>query len=127
MSVSSPTRILLVEDDADVCLALKLALEVEGFVVRTARHGREALAETSPVDVLITDLFMPESDGFETIQGFQKRHPATRIIVVSGATTRVKADYMVVARALGVDATFQKPVAPERLSDTIRNLMRAAQ
>ncbi|HEX5613239.1 MAG TPA: response regulator [Burkholderiales bacterium] len=116
-------RILIVDDDADVCLSLKLALEIEGFDVQTARHGREALANASPVDLLITDLFMPEADGFETIEGFRKLHPATRIIVVSGGAKQVKADYMLVARVLGVDATFQKPVSPSVLSETIRTLL----
>jgi len=123
MKEPAPIRVLVVDDDADVCESLKLALEVEGHVVATAQNGREALASRSPVDVLITDLFMPEADGFETIQGFRKIHPKARIIVVSGGAKLTKADYLSVAEAFGVDVTLRKPVDPAELSRTIRKLM----
>ncbi|HEY3073571.1 MAG TPA: response regulator [Burkholderiales bacterium] len=116
--------ILLVEDDADQRLALKLALELAGYSVREAAHGGEALAlqreRASPV--LITDIFMPESDGFEAIAAFRREFPETKIIAVSGGGQRAKQDYLASAKLMGVDATLQKPFDIEALLDTLRAL-----
>ncbi len=123
MTQCPPARILVVDDDADVCRSLKLALELEGYAVTTARNGREALARRTPVDVLITDLFMPEADGFETIQGLRRSHPKAKVIVLSGGSRLAKADYFSVARAIGADVTLRKPVDPADLSTTIKALL----
>jgi CheY-like chemotaxis protein len=116
--------ILLVEDDADQRLALKLALEVAGYSVREAANGREALArmgERAPL-FLITDIFMPETDGFELIETARERCPATKIIVVSGGGQRAKLDYLGAAALMGVDATLQKPFEIQALLETLASL-----
>lgn len=125
MSERPKVRILVVDDDADVRESLKLALKLEGYSVATARNGLEALAR-SPVDILITDIFMPEADGFETIEAFRKIHPTTRVIVLSGGAPLIKTDYLAVARMIGVDVTLQKPIDPLELSRTILELMKDA-
>ena len=60
-------RLLVVDDDADMRLTLKLALELAGYGVDVAGNAREALElqRRQPADVLITDIFMPDADGFE--------------------------------------------------------------
>ena len=116
--------IILVEDDADQRLALKLALEVAGYAVRPAANGRDALVlldQEFPVFV-ITDLFMPEIEGFELIQAIRERAPNTKIIVVSGGGERVKGDYLASAAMMGVDATLQKPVEIPVLLHTLKTL-----
>ena len=79
-------RLLVVDDDADMRLTLKLALELAGYLVDVMSNGREALElqRRQPADVLITDIFMPDADGFEAIDAFRKEFPATRIVVASG-------------------------------------------
>lgn len=116
--------IILVEDNADQRLALKLALEHARYAVRDAANGREALmlARERPPRVLITDLFMPESDGFETISAFRREYPQTRIIAVSGGGERARYDYLASAKLMGVDATLQKPFDIEKLLKTIESL-----
>src|SRR5205085_6113650 len=87
--------IVIVDDDADQRLALKLALELAGYVVRAAANGAQAVAlqreRASPI--LITDIFMPESDGFEAIAAFRHEFPRTKIIAVSGGGHLAKSDY----------------------------------
>ena len=116
--------IVLVEDDADQRVALKLALELAGYSVREASHAGEALAlqreRESPV--LITDIFMPESDGFEAIAAFRREFPATRIVAVSGGGQRARHDYLASAKLMGVDATLQKPFEIEALLEILRGL-----
>ena len=64
---------------------LRSALEIAGYSVAIARDGKMAVAaqRESPADVLITDIFMPDSDGFEAIEAFRKNFPSTRIIAIS--------------------------------------------
>ena len=103
--MSAAARVLIVDDEPDVRLSLRLALELAGYAVRIAANGREALEQQreEPADILITDIFMPEADGIETIAAFRKEFPAARIVVVSGAGRRANADYLHAARVLGAE------------------------
>ena len=114
--------IVLVEDDADQRVALKLALQLAGYSVREAANGREALAlrRERPSRFLVTDIFMPEADGFELIQAIRNEFPQTKIIVVSGGGKRTKGDYLATAQLMGVDATLQKPFDIKVLLETLR-------
>jgi CheY-like chemotaxis protein len=122
--MSAARRILLAEDDADLRLALKLSLEAAGYTVATAANAQEALAlqRREPAEVLVTDIFMPEGDGFEAMDAFRREFPSTRIVVVSGGGQRGKGDYLAAARLAGVDATLQKPFEIEALLETLRRL-----
>jgi CheY-like chemotaxis protein len=117
-------RIMVVDDNADMRLVLKAALEMEGYTVQTAENGRRALEaqRAQPADVLITDLFMPESDGFEAIDAFRREFPATRIVVVSGGGQRGNKRYLGAASLVGVDATLEKPFSVDALVATLRGL-----
>jgi len=116
--------IILVEDDPDQRLSIRLALELAGYSLREAADGREALAlqRERPSSMLITDLFMPEADGFELIETFRREFPRTKIIVVSGGGRRTKKDYLESARLMGVDATLHKPFEIETLLNTLKTL-----
>jgi two-component system response regulator YesN len=92
--------------------------------VREAENGQQALAlqEERPSMFIITDIFMPEADGFELVDALKKRFPSTKIIVVSGGGKTPKHDYLAAARLLGVDATFEKPFKVESLLMTLEAL-----
>jgi CheY-like chemotaxis protein len=117
-------RILVVDDDADMRLTLKLALEIAGYSVDVAANAREALENQrkQPADVLITDIFMPDADGFEAIDGFRRQYPGTKIVVVSGGAQFSKRDYLPDAELMGVDATLQKPFEIDALLGMLRTL-----
>jgi len=117
-------RLLVVDDDADMRLTLKLALEIAGYGVEVAANGKEALEaqRRQPADVLITDIFMPDADGFEAIDAFRKEFPATRIIAVSGGAQFTKRDYLPDAELAGADATLQKPFDVDKLLALLKNL-----
>jgi CheY-like chemotaxis protein len=124
--VSDPirARILVADDDADMRLTLKLALEIAGYAVDAAANAREALAvqRAQPAQVLITDIFMPDADGFEAIDAFRKEFPQTRIVVVSGGAQFTKRDYLPDAELMGVDATLQKPFDMDELLSLLARL-----
>jgi diguanylate cyclase (GGDEF)-like protein len=73
--------VLVVDDDADKCNLLEVALGMEGYNVRTAANGREALVEVEsyPPDLIITDVMMPEMDGYELARNI-RRNPQTKFI-----------------------------------------------
>jgi len=101
-------RVLVIEDNAELREYLRLALEMQDYQVLTAEHGRAALAylDGHRVDAVITDLFMPEMDGIETVAALRKQFPGIRVVAMSG---RPGVDYLAVARELGVKHTLRKP------------------
>jgi CheY-like chemotaxis protein len=117
-------RLLVVDDDADMRLTLKLSLELAGYAVDVAANGREALEvqRRQPADVLITDIFMPDSDGFEAIDAFHREFPRTKIVVVSGGAQFSKRDYLPDAELMGVDATLQKPFEVDTLLGLLQRM-----
>jgi CheY-like chemotaxis protein len=117
-------EILIADDDAGLRHSLRLALEAAGYAVRVAAHGGEAfsLQSDKPADILITDIFMPENDGFEVIDRFRSAFPATKIVVMSGDAKRAKREYLSVAELIGVDATLKKPFQLQELLQTLRSL-----
>ena len=117
-------RILVVDDDADMRLTLKLALEIAGYVVEVAGNAHEAVERqrSQPADVLITDIFMPDADGFEAIDAFRRQFPRTKIVVVSGGAQFSRKDYLPDAELIGVDATLQKPFEVDALLGVLRAL-----
>ena len=114
-------RLLIVEDDADMRLSLKLALEMAGYITEVAADGREALAiqKQRPADILITVIFMPETDGFEVIDAVRRGFPQTRIVVVSGGARLAKREYLLDAALMDVDAILPKPFDVETLLMTL--------
>ena len=115
--------IILCEDNQDQRTALRLALEQAEYSVREAANGREALAlqRQRPSPLLITDIFMPEADGFELVDAIKREFPSTKVVVISGEK-RGTVDYLASARLVGVDATFEKPFKVEALLKTLETL-----
>lgn len=116
--------IILCDDDRDQRFALRLALEQAHYSVREAANGREALAlqRDRPSLFLITDIFMPEADGFELVDAVRKEFPATKVIVISAGGPKRTVDYLASARLIGVHATLQKPFKVTALLNTLEEL-----
>jgi YesN/AraC family two-component response regulator len=72
--------------------------------------------------VLITDIFMPDADGFEAIDAFRRQYPGTKIGGVSGGAQFSQRDYLPDAELIGVDATLQKPFDVDTLLGLLRSL-----
>jgi len=102
--------------------ALRVLLEGEGYEVEAVTNGEHAMRahQRRPADVLITDLYMPVRDGFETLTYFRASNPGMRIVVISGWKRVQKADHLAVALQAGADAILRKPFTPGELLDTVR-------
>jgi CheY-like chemotaxis protein len=82
--------VLIVDDDDDVRETLRACLEEEGFLVRTARNGREAFAQLStgtPPGLILLDLMMPEMNGWEVLERLRndEERAAIPVAVMSGS------------------------------------------
>jgi len=115
--------ILVVDDEEGARLALRRMLESAGYRVLEAPNGRVALnlCHSRHVDLVITDIFMPEQEGMETIRALRREFPGVKVVAVSGKASEV---YMKTAKLLGAEATLEKPLRMESLLETVRSLLR---
>jgi DNA-binding response OmpR family regulator len=122
--MGSGKRILVVDDNADLRTTIQALLQADGFDVAVAGNGQAAIAlhQSRPADVVITDLFMPDKDGIETIVELRKLSPQVKIVAMSGWTSTQGSDYLQVAREIGASVTLQKPFDPQELSRVVRQL-----
>jgi len=121
-------RLLIADDSADMRESLRLILERAGYEVRLAPDGMRALElqRVAPADVLITDIFMPDRDGLETITAFRREFPATRIVAMSGGGVRVDGElYLEIAGVAGADVMLTKPFDPGALLQALNDLAAA--
>jgi len=118
-------RVLVVDDSADIRGMLQAQLEMEGFEVATAPDGARALAllGRQRTDLIITDLFMPDKDGIETILEIREKYPAVQIVAMSGWDSRQGSDYLKVAREIGAVRTVKKPFELTDIVKIVRDLM----
>jgi CheY-like chemotaxis protein len=126
---SGAARILIVDDDADARESLKILLETAGYEVEAAANGARALRlqRTRPADAVVTDIFMPVSDGIETIKDLRTEFPELRIIAVSAGGRSVGGEtYLAVALAAGADAVLRKPMDLDELLAMLRKLLAGA-
>ena len=117
-------RVLVVDDDAGIRNFLRMLLELEGYEVATVSNGNEALEtqRLDPAAIVLTDIFMPDAEGMETIVRLRAEFPQVRIIVMSGGGSYRGADYLKLARELGAAKALQKPFAPQDLIDAMREV-----
>jgi DNA-binding NtrC family response regulator len=116
--------VLVVDDDAGIRNFLRMLLELEGYEVATVRNGNEALQaqRQDPAAIVLTDIFMPEVEGMETIARMREEFPQARIIVMSGGGSYNGADYLKLAREIGAVKALKKPFAPQDLIDAMREV-----
>lgn len=117
---------LVIDDDGQVRATLRDVLEDAGFEVFEAGNGKEAVALVDGdvnVDVVITDMLMPEKEGIETIVEIRKRRPRVGIVAISGGGMRGNLDFLALAAKFGADRTLAKPVDSAKLVATVREVL----
>jgi two-component system, chemotaxis family, chemotaxis protein CheY len=114
-------RVLVVEDDPELLEAVSGAIEAEGYEVRRARHGLDALGQLrsgrEPPDVIILDLMMPVMNGWQFRHAQRQDSELARIPVV---VVSAKTDSAQHAAWLEADDYIQKPITLDRLLETIQ-------
>ena len=123
------TRILVVDDDTRVLRSLERLLTGEGFEVATAATGALAMKEfeQSALDLVITDINMPEMDGIELILAMQDRQAGVPIIAISAGGLFPSELLLKNADMLGAVSTIPKPFDVETLLAAVVEALSADQ
>ena len=118
-------RLLFIEDDDQIRLALRLALEDEGYVVDEAGDGRSGLAafDRDEPDLVIVDLRLPDIQGFDVCRTIR----AKSIVPIMIVTAQTDTYDLVAGLEAGADDYVTKPVVPKELAARIRALLRRVQ
>ena len=121
-------RVLVVDDDPMVCVAIEVYLKSQGFDV-TVADGADAgmlALEQATFDVMLIDVFMPHIRGFESIRIFHERAPDVPIVAMSGyafANTERAPDFLRMTLELGAARCLRKPFAPGALLATVNECL----
>jgi len=118
-------RIIVVEDEKEVRELCARILAREGFEVISASNGADALRvlenETEPIDLLLTDVVMPEMDGPELARHLRLKCSDLKVLFMSGYTTNTS-----LAQESDKDTTFlQKPFPPRDLVSKVQEILRS--
>lgn len=111
-------KILVVDDDAVTVSMLEALLQEEGHEVVTVFDGRDVqkCLQGGGLDLVITDIFMPEQDGLVTIARLREEYPSLHVIAISGGASALgKVDALRAAQLMGAHAVLAKPLQADQV------------
>jgi two-component system nitrogen regulation response regulator NtrX len=116
-------RVLVVDDDSVVGHSINRVLTGEGYQVREAMSGSEALAALGiqPYDMVFADIRMPGMDGLDMASQIKKSHPEMPVVVITGHGTEANEKQ---ARDLGVAGFLHKPLSPAEIIENAERVLR---
>ena len=114
-------KILIVEDEADMCLLLNILLADKNIILDhvTSLSSASVYLETDQPTMVILDNKLPDGYGIDFIPALKKAHPEIRIIMISGFSDAAKD----VALHNGADVFLNKPFTKEELYKSVKNLL----
>ncbi len=120
------SKILIIDDDPLLRSTLGDILRIDGHRVYLAENGDVGLRvlESHEVDLMITDIFMPEREGIETIVEVRRARPNLKILAISGGGQVRDMDFLPMARKLGAHGVLSKPFEPDDVLRAIETLTR---
>ncbi|MBC7369069.1 MAG: response regulator [Undibacterium sp.] len=113
----SSCAILVVDDEEELRDLIRHVLERAGYSVACAANGLEAslLIARCQFDVVVTDMLMPDRDGLELITEIKAKHPALKIVAMSGGGQIGSDQYLSMAKGFGAHVLLRKPFAYQAL------------
>lgn len=114
--------ILIADDDDAVRQIMRISLQQAGYDVCEAANGAEAIRalRTTPFDLIITDILMPEQDGLETIMHVRRQNPNLKVLAISGADNTL---FLANAAGLGATQILRKPFQVSALLAAVASLL----
>lgn len=121
-------RVLVVDDDPLVRAAIGAFLRRAGYVVHEASDGRKALTFLShrSVELVISDILMPDLDGIELVMRLNDRHPEIRVLAISGEGHLGPGPFLTMAEHLGAHRVLAKPFEPTVLLQVVEQMIGTA-
>ncbi|MBK7046131.1 MAG: sigma-54-dependent Fis family transcriptional regulator [bacterium] len=115
-------RILVVDDEDSMCQYLSILLRKEGYSVRTAHSGAEALKAVGeePADLVMTDIQMPKMDGIQLLKGIKAIDPTTPVVIMTAYASEQSA---IDAVNLGAFSYLQKHCKNDEIKIVVRNAL----
>lgn len=122
--MSALRKVLVVDDDPVVGKSFSRVLSGKGYAVITAADGEEALNKlaTEDYDVVYTDIKMPGMSGLEVAERVKAKRPWTPVVIITGYGT---AEHEARAKAAGVSGFLHKPLSPEMIEESAREVIAA--
>lgn len=117
--------ILIVDDEPITLELLAISSRNSGYGVFTAENGEAALKifRKEHIDLIITDIFMPEKEGIELIAEIKAKQPDMKIIAISGGGAIRSTEYLNLAARIGATRTFTKPIDFAALQQAVKELL----
>ncbi len=117
-------NVLLIDDDAFTRVTLRTMLENLSCDVTEAEDGAVATSkmQSKTFDLVVTDIFMPNQDGIETIRKIRRARNNVCILAMSAADANSKINYLKMAERIGANYAFVKPLYTEQLKDILNKL-----
>ena len=122
-------KILVIDDEPALRNILRLTLESAGHEVLEAPDGEVGtrIFSTEKLDILITDIVMPNQDGIGTIREARTADPDLRIIAIcGGGHNSGELDYLEVAQKMGAHRVYRKPFKPSEIAAAVDELLNQA-
>jgi DNA-binding NtrC family response regulator len=118
-------RILIIDDDPDMRSLIEQTLRSSEHQIQLAIDGTEGVSffDDNPADVVITDLYMPNKGGLETIIELRRRAPQVPIIAISGTGAAEK--MLSIAQKFGAFERIHKPFTTEELIGAVQRALTA--
>ena len=119
-----PDSLLVVDDEKEILLAMRWALEGSGYKITTAATAEEAFRyfESMRPQALLVDYKLPGASGYEFLKWVREMDPQVPIIIVTGLTSQIEA-IEAICRDFSAFACLRKPVRSEELVETVRKAL----
>ncbi len=118
-------RILIIDDDESIRSVFKRFLTGRGYEVEVASDGRKGLRflEEVDVDLVLTDIMMPETDGLEVVMSIRGQEPNIPVIAMSGGMHAMPMDFLPMAKKFGAQKVLYKPIELDDLQTAIDEVL----
>ena len=119
-------NLLVVDDDYSLRMFYSRLLRIDGYNVRSAPHGKEALSvieKNGTIDLLISDIEMPVMNGIELVKVLKEKESKIPVLFISGTEDNSKIHEL---RNLGCNNYLKKPVRLSTLRENVKNILEQA-
>lgn len=117
--------VVVIDDQEPIRRIVRRALEQDGHQVLDAEDGELGLQllERHPVDVVVSDIFMPGMDGIQMLRQIRKQFPAVKVIVMSGGDSSGMLDLRRDAELLGAVKSLSKPFTTHEIVTIVNSVL----